>query len=200
MDNLLIYLFKVSIGLILFYLCYILLFSRDTFYHRNRVFLIGLMLLSLLIPALNAFNISESTFPTNTKSVISEIIQSGSSVGSTVSEKILSFDFKNLLILIYFLISGVFIMRVLISLSRTLIIIKKGKFIDDRFPKVILSDSDHPAFSFFPFIVIPKKIFESGDYSDILTHENAHIRQGHTFDLLLRKYSFRFSGLIHSCG
>jgi hypothetical protein len=44
---------------------------------------------------------------------------------------------------------------------------------------------EHPPFSFFPYVVIPKKTFESGDYLEILAHEKAHIRQGHTFDLLL---------------
>jgi beta-lactamase regulating signal transducer with metallopeptidase domain len=43
---------------------------------------------------------------------------------------------------------------------------------------------EHPPFSFFPYVVIPKKTFESGDYLEILAHEKAHIRQGHTFDLL----------------
>jgi hypothetical protein len=51
---------------------------------------------------------------------------------------------------------------------------------------------DHPPFSFFPYVVIPKKTFESGDYLQILEHETAHIKQGHTFDLL-------FSELLIAC-
>jgi hypothetical protein len=49
---------------------------------------------------------------------------------------------------------------------------------------VVLSEMEHPPFSFFPYVVIPKKTFESGEYLEILEHEKAHIRQGHTFDLL----------------
>jgi TonB family protein len=44
---------------------------------------------------------------------------------------------------------------------------------------------DHPPFSFWPYAVIPRKIIENGDAEDIITHENAHIRQGHTFDLII---------------
>jgi hypothetical protein len=42
----------------------------------------------------------------------------------------------------------------------------------------------HPPFSFFPYIVITKKTYESSDYLEILEHETAHIKQGHTFDLI----------------
>ncbi len=48
MDNLLLYLLKVSAGTTLFYLCYLLFFRKDTFYLRNRIFLI----LTLLLPAI----------------------------------------------------------------------------------------------------------------------------------------------------
>jgi len=115
---------------------------------------------------------------------MNDIILSGTSLGATVSEKITSFDFINLLTWIYFLISGLFLLRVLISVIRTIIIIRQGTLIDAGFPKVVESESDHPPFSFFPYIVIPKKFRNRGDYSEILAHENAHITQGHTFDLL----------------
>jgi hypothetical protein len=63
---------------------------------------------------------------------------------------------------------------------------------DSSFPKVILSELGHPPFSFFPFIVIPKNTYESADYSQILKHENAHITQGHTFDLLFTELIISF--------
>jgi hypothetical protein len=51
---------------------------------------------------------------------------------------------------------------------------------------------EHPPFSFFPYVVIPKNTFENGDFSEILEHEKAHIRQGHTFDLLLSELLIAF--------
>jgi hypothetical protein len=51
---------------------------------------------------------------------------------------------------------------------------------------------EHPPFSFFPYIVIPKKTFESGDNLEIIEHETAHIRQGHTFDLLFSELLIAF--------
>jgi len=192
MDNLLFYLLKVSVGISLFYLSYFLFFSRDTFYLRNRIFLIGALLLSILIPLMNVFNISSDVSTSGTSNVINEIISTGTVIGATVSERINSFDINNILIWIYFSISGLFLLRVLISVIRTLIIIKQGTLINSSLPKVIISELDHPPFSFFPYIVIPKKTYESADYSEILKHENAHITQGHTFDLLLTELIISF--------
>ena len=78
-----------------------------------------------------------------------------------------------------------FLLRALTSVAQTFMIIRKGTIQDTKFPKVVLSEMEHPPFSFFPYVVIPKKTFESGDYLEILEHEKAHIRQGHTFDLAL---------------
>jgi len=185
MDNLLLYLLKVSAGIMLFYLSYILFLSKDTFYLRNRIFLIGLLLLSIIIPLLKVLNIFAVDSTIEHTNPMNSIILSGTIIGATVSEKINSFDLNNLFIWLYFSITGLFLIRALTSISRTFMIIHKGTIQDTKFPKVVLSDMEHPPFSFFPYVVIPKKTFESGDYLEILAHEKAHIRQGHTFDLLL---------------
>ena len=190
MDNLLLYLLKVSTGTMFLYLCYILLFSKDTFYLRNRIFLIGLMLLSIIIPLLNVFNVPDSLIE-NTNS-INSIVLSSTSLEVVVSEKITSFNLKNLLIWFYFPITGFFLFRMLTSVARTFVIIRKGAIQNSKFPKVILSELEHPPFSFFPYAVIPKKTFESGDYLEILEHEKAHIKQGHTFDLLFSELLIAF--------
>jgi hypothetical protein len=50
MDNLLLYLLKVTAGTTLFYLAYLVLFNMDTFYLRNRIFLILTYLLPVIFP------------------------------------------------------------------------------------------------------------------------------------------------------
>ena len=46
MNNFLVYLLKVSAGIGIIYLVYLVIFSRDTFYLRNRI----LLILTLLLP------------------------------------------------------------------------------------------------------------------------------------------------------
>jgi bla regulator protein blaR1 len=192
MDNLLLYLLKVSVVTMLLYLCYILSFSKDTFYLRNRIFLIGLLLLSIFIPLLNVFNIIVTESSIENTNSIKSIILSGTSLEATVSEKITSFDLNSILIWIYFLVTGLFLLRILSSVAQTFMIIQKGTIQNTKFPKVVLSEMEHPPFSFFPYVVIPKKTFESGDYLEILEHETAHIKQGHTFDLLFSELLIAF--------
>jgi hypothetical protein len=185
MDDFLSYLLKVSAGTMLFYMCYIIFFSKDTFYLRNRIYLTGLLLLSIIIPLVKVFNVFATPSATEHTNPIYTIILSGTVIGANMSEKINSFDLSNLFTWFYLSITGFFMLRTLLSMVRTFMIIRKGTVQDSRFPRIVLSDIDHPPFSFFPFVVIPGKIFNSADYPEILAHEKAHIRQGHTFDILL---------------
>ena len=192
MDNLLVYLLKVSIGSMVAYLFYILFFSRDTFYLRNRVLLILILVLSIIIPLLKIFNLPASYETTESIKGMNALIISGTQIQTNVSEKIISFDFYNLLVWLYFLITGIFLLRGLISVARTYMIIRQGTILDLKFPKLVISDIEHPPFSFFPYVVIPREIYENGDYLELLEHENTHVRQGHTFDLLLSELIIAF--------
>jgi len=187
MDNLLLYLLKVSAGTILFYICYLIFFSKETFYLRNRIFLLLTLLLPTILPALKFKVISESVLPMEPVNAIDSMIFSGNSFETVMSNTISfnSFDYNRLFLGIYFTIAGLLLLRVLISLISTRRIIKKGVVKNSKFPKVIVTDNQLPPFSFFPYAVLPVEEYTSGKYSDIIDHEFAHIRQGHTFDLLL---------------
>jgi len=80
----------------------------------------------------------------------------------------------------------------MVSLITTFRIIKTGSVKNNQFPKVVISENKLPPFSFFPYVVIPAQDYKSGNYADILDHESAHIKQGHTFDLLLSELFIAF--------
>ena len=88
--------------------------------------------------------------------------------------------------------AGLLMLRIIVSLISTYRIINKGSVKNDQFPKVIVSENQLPPFSFFPYAVIPVEEYENGNYIDLLDHEFAHIRQGHTFDLLLSELFIAF--------
>jgi len=194
LDNILIYLLKVSAGTTLFYLTYLVFFRKETFYLRNRIFLILTLVLPAVFPLLKIPVTVNTNIPSETVNEIVNLIPSGTVsdtnlVTAAVNE---SFDFTQLLTWIYFAVVIVLLLRGLISLISTFRIIRKGVIKSNQFPKVVISDLQHPPFSFFPYAVIPSKEFETGEYSYILDHEFAHIRQGHTFDLLLSKIFIAF--------
>ena len=185
MDSLLLYLLKVSAGTTLLYLSYLLFFSRDTFYTRNRVLLILTLILPTVLPTIKIPIISESIVPAEPINAVENIIFSGSAFETTATSTIHTFNYNGLFLLIYFTIAGLVLLRGAISIISTLSIIKKGDVKTSHFPKVVISEAQLPPFSFFPYAVIPAEDYKSGNYNDILDHELAHIRQWHTFDLLL---------------
>jgi TonB family protein len=187
MDSLLLYLLKVSAGTALLYLCYFLLFRKDTFYLRNRIFLILALLLPTIFPILKIPILSANVVAPVPATAMENLLFAGSPVETTVATSMHSsaFDYTRMLLLIYYTVTILLLSRVLISLVSTYRIIKKGTVEKSRFPKVIISDNHLPPFSFFPYAVIPVEDYQRGNYTDILDHEFAHLRQGHTFDLLL---------------
>ena len=192
MNNLLLYLLKVSAGTTLIYLLYLLLFSKDTFYLRNRIFLILTLLVPTILPALKIPVLSDSAAPAASANAFDNIIFSENAFETTVSIPNNSFDYTSLLLWIYFIITGLLLLRIVLSLISTYRIINKGVVKKTQFPKVIVSDIPLSPFSFFPYAVIPAKDFKNGNHIDILDHEFAHIRQGHTFDLILSELFIAF--------
>ena len=192
MDNLLLYLLKVSAGTTLLYLCYLLLFRKDTFYLRNRILLILILVLPAFFPIVKIPVVTNNFVSPTPVNTLDNIFYSGNAAVTTLPGASNSFDYNKLFLWIYFSIVAILLLRILISLISTYRIIRKGTINRRQFPKVIISENQLPPFSFFPYAVIPTKDFTSGHYTDILDHEFAHIRQGHTFDLLLSELFIAF--------
>jgi TonB family protein len=194
MDNLFLYLLKVSAGTTLLYLCYLLLFRKDTFYLRNRIFLILTLLLPTIFPILKIpIQATNIIAPVPTIGM-GNLLFSGSSFETTAISTVQTstFDYTEIIICIYLITAGLLLLRIVNSLISTYRIIKKGTVEKRQFPKIIISDNHLPPFSFFPFAVIPSEDYKSGNYTDILDHEFAHLKQGHTFDLLLSEFFIAF--------
>jgi TonB family protein len=184
MNDFLIYLLKVSGGSAIIYILYLAVFSRDTFYLRNRILLIIALLLPPVFPLLKIpVKVTRSLETANPGSIDSSVF-SGNTI-DRISGTVNSINYYDLIMWVYFLITAVLLLRVLISLASTYSIIRKGTIVNNQFPKVVVSNKQLPPFSFFPYVVIPSEDYRSRGYTDILDHEFAHVTQGHTFDLLL---------------
>lgn len=185
MNDLFLYLFKVSFATAVLYLVYLLLFRKDTFYIRNRIFLILILILPAVIPALRFAVINEIEL-TGTQVISADGYAAVESAGDQfVPVGTNSINYSRFLIIGYWAVTILLLLRLIIRVISTRRVITKGIVKRDSFPRVIEINSDLPPFSFFPYAVIPSGVIQSGNYSDLLDHECAHIKQGHTFDLLL---------------
>jgi TonB family protein len=189
MDNFLIYLLKVSTGTTLLYISYLILFSKDTFHLRNRIFLILVLILPVILPMVKIPVNSENMVTAEMNGAMYNIFIPEAPAATTAVNSVNQVDYNKIFILIYFTIAGLLILRVIISVISTFRIIRKGTVISNQFPKVITTGPGLPPFSFFPYIIMPAEDFNSPENNDIFEHEFAHIRQGHTFDLLLSELS-----------
>ena len=183
---------KVSAGTTLFYLCYLLLFRKETFYLRNRIFLIVTFILPAVFPLIKIPVLKNSVAPSVALNTFDNVNYSQNSFTAAIPSTINTFDYNRLFEWIYFTVAAILCLRIIISLIATYRIIKKGHLNNKQFPRVVISDNHVPPFSFFPYAVIPAEDYKSGNYKDLLDHEFAHLRQGHTFDLLLSEFFIAF--------
>jgi len=184
MDNLFIYLLQVSAGSVLLYICFILFYRNDTFYKRNRILLMLIMILPVVFPLLSVGKPGTVAAGSSTIVLVSRISDVGQEIESTFNAGIEKVNISNIIIVIWLTGFLVLLLRTAVSLATTFRIILKGERIGYGKIKLVVSDLPHPPFSFWPWAVIPREIFNSSENYYIIKHEECHIRQMHTIDLI----------------
>ena len=185
MSSFIIYLVKVSIISSLFYTFFYFFLRKETYFKANRIFLIISLLLSFLIPVLDIEinTISDKIVTNNLQhflldNKIEDFTRFDNvNVGENSQYKIVSI----LYILGCTLMSVIFMCQLLqlIKIIRQSSVVKQGRY------KEFVTDLEISPFSIFRYIVIPKSVYDNGDYGKILKHEQQHSNQWHTSDLLI---------------
>ncbi len=182
MTDFLIYQGKAAVALAVFYMFYRLLLSKETFHRFNRIVLLGTAALSFILPLCVITFKKVVVLPAMTASsetVVSEVTETVTMVPEA-SEPIwpiilcIFFGLGALAVLTNTVISIIGIRRIISSgSSQTL---ESGE-------TLIITETDTAPFSWMKYIVISREDYESG-YSQILTHEKAHIALRHSSDIL----------------
>ena len=195
----LLYLLKSALLLALLYGCFALLLSRETFHRFNRVALLCVLVASLLLPLVQltldkpdflSFNTSSASgFATNSspldveEALNGEVTQPGDGTISQAPWR--GIEGVSLLSLLYLagLLASVGMCVFLLFRFRQE---AKGgtRTRDDQGNVVIIHGGDFAPYSFFHYIFISVSDYEQ-NRKPILAHEQAHIRLGHSWDLLL---------------
>ncbi len=91
----------------------------------------------------------------------------------------------SILTIIYVLVSGVFLIRFLYNLFKILHIKKSGKKVSTSFGNIIISNKVTSPFTFYNYIYINETEWKNKSLNPaILYHEQAHVKQNHTVDIL----------------
>lgn len=178
------YVIKAAITLALLYSCFFIFLSKETFHRFNRCMLVGIMLISLVMPMFH-FTTSHPTTLNEEVYIVQNYIEHDTTPIIVTAQQAQGITWIQALTWIY--MAGVVLMLILtlvqaISLCRFMC--SGVRHTDTKGNTVILHNNDVPPFSIFRYIVMSVKDYESCRLY-ILTHEQEHIRLGHTYDLLL---------------
>ena len=177
-----VYILKSSLCLALFYLFYRLLLSKETFHRFNRLALLGVLALSGAIPFVKI------TLQKSAEAVISfdEFMLVPEVAPSVAMEEVSTpFPWMALVLLVYGLGIVFFWGRHLWSLARMCRVLRSSRRekMEGGITLFIHKEKVAP-FSWMNIIVLSEEdMQESGEA--ILTHERAHIKNRHSWDLLL---------------
>lgn len=178
------YVIKAAITLALLYSCFFIFLSKETFHRFNRCMLVGIMLVSLVMPMFH-FTTSHPTTLNEEVYIVQNYIEHDTPPIIVTAQQAQGITWIQALTWIY--MAGVVLMLILTLVQATSLcrfMCSGVRHTDTQGNTVILHNNDVPPFSIFRYIVMSVKDYESSRQY-ILTHEQEHIRLGHTYDLLL---------------
>lgn len=190
----LVYILKSAVCLAVFYLFYKILLSRETFHRFNRFALLGVLVLSALIPLAEIsvdkpVPVQETMFTLEQLLMLADMEGSQGEVMPAQSATVLWIQ-----VALWVYLAGIcfFAVRNLWALVRLLALLRSGKlepmpaYLSDRKKRatLVVHECDIAPFSWMRYIVISRKDLEESG-REILIHELAHIRNGHSWDVLL---------------
>lgn len=180
-----IYSLKVAFCLIAFYLVFKLLLSKETFHTFNRWVLLLVMVVSILLPWLKV-STAEPTAIAEGMISLESIIASAEVVNDDTQEGLSAIQ---LLFIIYIIGIAVFFLREVVSVVRLYRLIRRGTpltaeqaSVSQHGVRVVVMKNEIAPFSWFRHVVLSEKDFRENP-REILTHELAHIRLGHSWDV-----------------
>ncbi|MCB0497629.1 MAG: M56 family metallopeptidase [Cyclobacteriaceae bacterium] len=194
------YIVESSLLLALLMLFYQLVLSREKCITYNRFYLLGASLLSALLPLLNfpLVQISRNQLMLDQVYEIPAIV---SQITTFSEPKNQGFEsFVQVLSLVY--LTGCLVMLLLffVKLYQLIKLIKESNPITKNRYKVILTNGKLPSFSFGNYLFLNQLNKSENELKAIIKHEEAHIEQKHSYDILiveLYKIFFWFNPLSY---
>ena len=194
MGTFLVYILKSAACLAVFYLFYKLLMSRDTFHRFNRFALLGLLVFSSVLPLVEVSvnrpaPVHETMLTLEQLLLLADVQAEG---GSRVAAQPVTALWVRVALLVYLAGMVFFAVRNLWSLGRLAVLLRHGRLerLADWLPgrtenvRLVVHDHDIAPFSWMRYIVLSRKDLEENG-REMLIHELAHIRNHHSWDLLL---------------
>ncbi len=182
------YLLESGISLSLFALLYFLFLRRETYFNVNRWFLLFAIVFSAILPLLHipfytpqATMLQEVTV-TPYVNLLSTITIYGAGFTQGTERLILT---SSLTGYVYLLGVAVFSGKLLLQLIQIFRLVRRNQIIPEGKINLVILDRELSPFSFLNYTFVSKNLQSTKGWEKMLEHERQHIKQGHTFDVLV---------------
>ena len=185
MPELLAYLLKVNLSLILFLLAYWLVLSQLTFYKLNRYFLLFSLIFSVVYPL-----ISFSWFFQQPSDVVMSVIQMIDFTPALQNQEVYAsqaqqVDYWQLVLILFWCGLVLMVWRLTKQIISLYFLHRKSKPVQTEGINYRMISENLNPFSFWRQIYINPALYDQQELNNIVIHEQIHVRQWHTLDIIL---------------
>jgi bla regulator protein BlaR1 len=190
MPAILIYLLKVNIALLLFCLCYYAVLRRLTFYTLNRVYLITAILFSSIYPLIDFTALMQQH--RQLVQPIQVIVIDLNIRAAHFAKPVAQTNYWEWLVALFWLGVVIMALRLVMQFISLLRIHRRSTPASIDHYKVRIIDDEANPFSFWQSIYINPRQHSTDELQAIIAHEQVHVSQWHTLDILLAEISLVF--------
>ncbi len=159
--------------------------EKLTFFHGIRYYFLSGILIAFSVPLLK-YQLPVKNIPTWTTSRVSliqtDLFQQITTGGIGSVENV--FDIKQFLCALYVLGLLILVLKLILQMLSFYNLKSAGHRLQDH-ANIYMIDQEISPFSFLNHVFVPKSCIDSEKLEKILAHEFIHIRQRHTFDMIL---------------
>jgi len=185
------FMLESGISLAIFALVYLLFLRKETFFVLNRIYLLGSVCFSILLPFIHlqvysgmpSIMLDEVTVTaTGYQNLLQTVFVYSSTISGEIEKTIQSIG---LIRFIYILGTAIFLFVFLYRLLQITALILNNESELKNGIRIIKIDRDTTPFSFFNFVFINKNNANGSGMKEMLAHEMEHVRQGHSVDVMI---------------
>lgn len=188
MNNIVNFILESGISLAVLSVLYLVFLRKETYFRTNRIFLLLSVVFSLLLPFMRIpvytpqQTMIEEVKVTPYQNLLETVMVTGQGLSENVEKAVAASDY-----IIAAYVAGVilFLLLFFIKIYRLLTLIRRGRIIVSDGYRLVICDSENTPFAFLNYIFVNRNNQDNPDFNRMLRHEAEHVRQGHTFDLLI---------------
>ena len=181
MNTLFIYMVKVAVYMIAFYLVYSIMLSRDTSYKRNRLYILLSLLSALIFPLITLLTLKPWNIQFFGKILSEVFVTATANTNKALNQGISLSVLLQMIYSIYIIVVFIFIIKLLIDLLNLLFLIIRHR--DEGSQIIRFHGFNTSGFSAMGYVFINTRLSPE-DAGEIIRHEQNHLKQNHFIDII----------------